>query len=194
MKGIASPSWRERLRTVVVPFPTAGPRVVQITVLRPQHEIAGQKPDGARLERIRASPRWTGEQFRNLHPITAGLRDPNASMPTLHDFLCGGERCVPRGPLPSMNPLDAWAKAPASGLRATWLGHSTVLIEIDGLRVLTDPVWGPRASPSRLAGPKEPAHAERVEPWWRSVDTSETELEPPAPMNELPAAMSWPID
>jgi L-ascorbate metabolism protein UlaG (beta-lactamase superfamily) len=29
-----------------------------------------------------------------------------------------------------------------------------VLIEIDGLRVLTDPVWGPRASPTRLAGPK----------------------------------------
>jgi L-ascorbate metabolism protein UlaG (beta-lactamase superfamily) len=29
-----------------------------------------------------------------------------------------------------------------------------VLIEIDGLRVITDPVWGPRASPSTLAGPK----------------------------------------
>jgi L-ascorbate metabolism protein UlaG (beta-lactamase superfamily) len=29
-----------------------------------------------------------------------------------------------------------------------------VLIEIGGLRVLTDPVWGPRASPSRLVGPK----------------------------------------
>ena len=29
-----------------------------------------------------------------------------------------------------------------------------MLLEIDGLRVLTDPVWGPRASPSRLAGPK----------------------------------------
>ena len=29
-----------------------------------------------------------------------------------------------------------------------------MLIEIDGLRVLTDPVWGPRASPSRFAGPK----------------------------------------
>jgi L-ascorbate metabolism protein UlaG (beta-lactamase superfamily) len=39
-------------------------------------------------------------------------------------------------------------------LRATWLGHSTVLIEIDGLRLLTDPVWGRRASPSSLAGPK----------------------------------------
>lgn len=29
----------------------------------------------------------------------------------------------------------------ASGLRTTWLGHSTVLIEINGLRVITDPVW-----------------------------------------------------
>jgi len=53
-----------------------------------------------------------------------------------------------------MNPLSAWAKAPGTGLRATWLGHSTVLLEMDGLRILTDPVWGPRASPSRLLGPK----------------------------------------
>lgn len=114
----------------------------------------GGRPQGKRLERMKASPRWAGERFRNLHPIMPGLRDPNVPMPTLGEFLCGGERRVPRGPLPSVNPLDAWRKAPATGLRATWLGHSTVLIEIDGLRVLTDPVWGSRASPSRLAGPK----------------------------------------
>jgi L-ascorbate metabolism protein UlaG (beta-lactamase superfamily) len=53
-----------------------------------------------------------------------------------------------------MNLLNIWAKPPGSGLCATWLGHSTVLIEIDGLRGLTDPVWGPRVSPSRLLGPK----------------------------------------
>jgi len=76
-------------------------------------------------------------------------------MPTLTEFLCGGERRVPRRPLPSMSPLEAWGRPPASGLRATWLGHSTVLIEIDGLRVLTDPVWGPRASPSE--GRDDPA-------------------------------------
>src|SRR3989442_2933055 len=114
----------------------------------------GGTPRGARLERIKASPRWAGERFRNVHPVMPGLCDPNASMPTIREFLCDGERRTPRRPLPSMNPLEAWAKAPASGLRATWLGHSTVLIEIDGLRVLTDPVWGPRASPSRFAGPK----------------------------------------
>jgi L-ascorbate metabolism protein UlaG (beta-lactamase superfamily) len=101
-----------------------------------------------------ASPRWAGEHFRNLHPIMPGLRDPNAAMPTLKDFLCVSGRRVPSRPLPALDPRPSWARPPASGLRATWLGHSTVLLEIDGLRVLTDPVWSSRASPSRLAGPK----------------------------------------
>jgi len=114
----------------------------------------GLIPAGARLERIRSSPRFGGERFRNVQPILPGLRDLQATMPTLREFLFGGERRVPPAPLPSLSPLDTWAAAPASGLRATWLGHSTVLLEIDGVRVLTDPVWGVRASPSRLVGPR----------------------------------------
>lgn len=114
----------------------------------------GKLPQGARLERMRASARWAGERFRNVHPIQPGLRDPNAAMPTLREFLCGGERRIPPAPLPSHDPREAWSRPPASGLRATWLGHSTVLLEIEGVRVLTDPVWGPRASPLRLVGPK----------------------------------------
>jgi len=114
----------------------------------------GKKAQGERLERMRASPRWAGEGFRNLHPIRPGLRDLSVPRPTLSEFLCGGTRRIPRGPLPSLDPRETWSRTPSTGLRATWLGHSTVLIEIDGRRVLTDPVWGPRASPSRLAGPK----------------------------------------
>jgi L-ascorbate metabolism protein UlaG (beta-lactamase superfamily) len=114
----------------------------------------GSKAAGLRLERIRASSRWGGDAFRNLHPIADGLRDPATPRPTLAEFLCGGNRRVPIGPLPSTSPREVWQRKPQSGLRATWLGHSTVLIEIDGLRVITDPVWGPRASPSRVAGPK----------------------------------------
>ena len=113
----------------------------------------GSRATGARLERMKASPRWGGEAFRNMHPILPGLRDPAAPMPTLTEFLCG-EKLAPVQPLPSLNPLEAWQRKPRSGLRVTWLGHSTVLIEIDGVRVLTDPVWGTRASPLRLAGPK----------------------------------------
>lgn len=105
---------------------------------------------GLRRDRIAASPRWDGERFRNTHAIPRGT----APMPALKDFLCGGERRVPQSPLPSLNPLEMWRRAPQSGLRATWLGHSTVMLEIDGWRVLTDPVWGPRASPSRFIGPK----------------------------------------
>jgi len=114
----------------------------------------GAKAEGLRLERMQASPLWAGTGFRNRHPVLPGLRSASAERPSLSDFLCGGPRRVPRGPLPSQDPRAAWAKPPGSGLRATWLGHSTVLIEIGGLRVLTDPVWGQRASPSRVLGPK----------------------------------------
>jgi L-ascorbate metabolism protein UlaG (beta-lactamase superfamily) len=114
----------------------------------------GRKPSGARLERIRASPRFDGERFRNLHPIAPGLRDPSVPMPSLKDFLCVSGRRVPQRPLPALDPRPLWARQPSSHLRATWLGHSTVLLEFAGVRILTDPVWGPRASPSRLAGPK----------------------------------------
>lgn len=114
----------------------------------------GQRATGLRLERMQDSPLWADGAFRNIHPILPGLRDRQAPRPALRDILLHGGRRLPGAPLPSMDPLDTWRRAPGSGLRATWLGHSTVLIEIDGLRVLTDPVWGPRASPSRFMGPK----------------------------------------
>src|SRR3990167_4628836 len=114
----------------------------------------GKRAEGLRLERMKASVQWLGEGFRNVFPVAPGLRDPHAPFPGVRDFLCGGERRVPSAPLPSVDPREAWARPPQSGLRATWLGHSTVMIEIEGKRVLTDPVWGLRASPSSLVGPK----------------------------------------
>ena len=39
-------------------------------------------------------------------------------------------------------------------LRATCIGHSTVLIQMDGVNILTDPVWYARASPFQFMGPK----------------------------------------
>ncbi len=114
----------------------------------------GKRASGERLERMRASPLWQGEGFRNQHPMLPGLRDPSATMPSAKDFLCGGERRTPDALLPSVDPREVWSRRPDSGLRATWLGHSTVLLEMDGHRALTDPVWGTRASPFRLLGPK----------------------------------------
>jgi N-acyl-phosphatidylethanolamine-hydrolysing phospholipase D len=46
------------------------------------------------------------------------------------------------------------ARAAAQELVATWVGHATVLLQIAGVNVLTDPVWSARASPSQLFGPR----------------------------------------
>jgi L-ascorbate metabolism protein UlaG (beta-lactamase superfamily) len=113
----------------------------------------GAQATGARLERMRASPRYADGAFRNTFAVAPGLKKGTAG-PTISEFLCGGQRRTPPGPLPAVNPLASWLAPPDTALRATWLGHSTVLLEMDGVRVLTDPVWGERASPVTFAGPK----------------------------------------
>jgi L-ascorbate metabolism protein UlaG (beta-lactamase superfamily) len=113
----------------------------------------GKKARGERLERIKGSPRYRDGAFRNTQLVAQGLKKGTAA-PTMSEFLCGGQRRTPAGPLPSVDPRPLWARPDQSGLRATWLGHSTVLLEVDGARVLTDPVWGERASPVSFAGPR----------------------------------------
>jgi L-ascorbate metabolism protein UlaG (beta-lactamase superfamily) len=112
----------------------------------------GKHASGMRLERMKASLRFRDGGFHNLLPIPAALR--SGAMPSIGDFLCGGARRTPSVPLPVQDPRPVWGTASETGLRATWLGHSTVLVEVDGVRVLTDPVWGERASPLSFAGPK----------------------------------------
>ena len=113
----------------------------------------GDKVSGARKERVLASPRFIDGAFRNTVPRTPMIKG-GSSLRTVGEFFFGGQRRTPPAPLPSEDPRPAWARPVETGLRATWLGHSTVLVEIDGLRVLTDPVWGERASPYSFAGPK----------------------------------------
>jgi len=38
--------------------------------------------------------------------------------------------------------------------RVTWIGHSTLLVQLDGVNVLTDPHWGNRAGPLGWLGPR----------------------------------------
>lgn len=109
--------------------------------------------EGLRLERVHASPRYRDGVFRNASGATPGLR-PGSTSGVFREFLFSKNRRFPQAPLPSVSPLEAWAKALDSSLRTTWLGHSTVLLELGGARVLTDPVWANRASPVSFAGPK----------------------------------------
>ena len=57
-------------------------------------------------------------------------------------------------PGPFRTDVGVYGTDPASGLRVTWFGHSSMLVEIDGMRVLIDPVWDERAAPVTWFGPK----------------------------------------
>jgi L-ascorbate metabolism protein UlaG (beta-lactamase superfamily) len=46
------------------------------------------------------------------------------------------------------------ARVDGSALRVTFVNHSTVLLQTEGVNILTDPVWSMRVSPVRFSGPK----------------------------------------
>ncbi|MCB9600933.1 MAG: MBL fold metallo-hydrolase [Sandaracinus sp.] len=108
---------------------------------------------GLRLERARASACF-GEDGRFHNPTGASAQLQGPSWPIFREFLFGGRKRRPPGRIPVESPFEAWSKKDDTGLRITWLGHSTTLLELDGVRVLTDPVFGERVSPVSFAGAK----------------------------------------
>lgn len=115
-------------------------------------DALGAAPMGERLARIQRSPNYRDGAFRN--PAATSIGTSGTTWQTMRRWLGGSEQRTPPGPLPVVTLGRAdFERPPASGLRATWLGHATVLVEIDGARLLFDPVWARRASPSSLVGP-----------------------------------------
>jgi len=110
-----------------------------------------QRIQGLRKERAHASMQWGDNSFKN--PTGFGPKLDGA-LPVLGEFMFRRGDRTPAGPLPIDRPHETWATPTSSGMRVTWLGHSTVLLELDGRRILTDPVFGKRASPLSFAGPK----------------------------------------
>lgn len=114
----------------------------------------GADPSGERMARIRRSPHFKDGVFQNP-PGTP--RPSGAALHFAKSYFDKDERTrrAPNGTIPvHATTLADIAKPPATGLRLTWMGHSSVLAEIDGHRVLFDPVWGERCSPFAFAGPK----------------------------------------
>ena len=90
--------------------------------------------------------------FVNIDPASPVNLDRDQRRLLMRELAGGRSDSRPRGPIP----LDAAAPTDtvAAGLAVNWYGHSTALVEVDGYRVLTDPVWSRRCSPSRTVGPQ----------------------------------------
>ena len=90
-----------------------------------------------------------------LNPVPTAVGEVQTIFKVLPQLLAGREERVPRLPLgPFRTDAAVYATPPASGLRVTWFGHSSALVEIDGVRLLLDPVWDQRASPVQWMGPE----------------------------------------
>ena len=109
---------------------------------------------GASPAAIRAvaagSPNYRGGVFCNLEPSSALRLDAEENRLVIFDVLSGSSDSRPKTAIPLADPPQRIGTEP---LAVTWLGHATALIEIDGYRLLTDPVWSQRCSPSRTVGP-----------------------------------------
>ncbi|MEG3630217.1 MBL fold metallo-hydrolase [Streptomyces poriticola] len=122
----------------------------------PRPAAFGVDPGGERMARIRRSPHFTDGVFQN--PGGPARTRPSGSALDFAKIFLDREarrRRTPGGTVPThATTLADLARPPATALRLTWLGHSSVLAEIDGRRVLFDPVWGERCSPFPFAGPR----------------------------------------
>lgn len=120
----------------------------------------GGNPARERLARIRRQSNHKDGKLHNLIPTD--MRMPPSTMAKVMWWMLRGEQGrEPAQALPVL-PFDreAWERIPAKEVAIAWLGHSTVLIKLDGITFLTDPVFGMRASMFSFAGPKRFAYTE----------------------------------
>lgn len=103
----------------------------------------GGRFEGDRLRRMRSSPQFIDGRFRNTPP-----QDTDSSILATWRLYRKGQVREPRFTIPVIPlPANALQAPAASGLRAIWFGHASVLVEIDGVRIMTDPVLSRVVSP-----------------------------------------------
>jgi L-ascorbate metabolism protein UlaG (beta-lactamase superfamily) len=106
----------------------------------------------AEIQRVaHRSPNYSDGVFVNTDPAAAMSLDREQQMLLVRELVGGRDSGKPGGPIPL---AAAPADAAAGALSVRWYGHSSALVEVDGYRVLADPVWSRRCSPSHTLGPQ----------------------------------------
>jgi len=108
----------------------------------------GKLPSGERLERIKKSPYYKGDHFENLED-TPQLTEGASYYSVLKEFVFGKDkRNTPLDSIPSKK-TDLKSIKPEEEV-LVWFGHSSYFIQVDGKKILVDPVLSGAASPVKF--------------------------------------------
>ena len=123
-----------------------------IVILFLQQASFGASPSGARLEKIKRSPQYVDGAFANQSE-TPTFTGGGTFFKVMVNFLFTTyERKTPDYALPSIN--RDLKNVPSEKPELTWFGHSSYLLQVDGINILVDPVFSGRTSPVSWAGTK----------------------------------------
>eukprot|EP01136_Pigoraptor_vietnamica_P025730 Opistho-1_new@79960 len=109
--------------------------------------VFGKYPNGLRLAKIKDLPNYKNGSIQNLS-YTPTKPDDVTYLEMIRKVMKGNKNAAPNYPLPIQSPNFA----NSTELKITWFGHSSYLIQVDGLNILVDPVFSKKTSPFQFMG------------------------------------------
>ncbi len=110
-----------------------------------QQAMFGKTPSGARLEKIKQSVNYKNGSFQNQN-YTPNFTGGATFFSVLKDFVFErSKQGKPSKKLPSVK-TDLFALSPNEDV-LIWMGHSSYYLQVDGKKILVDPVLSGNASP-----------------------------------------------
>ena len=127
--------------------------IASVPALGGWYLVSGQPAHSATDKEATAMRPSSNADYSNIIP-TQIESDSTSLVDVTLEWLFDGASRKPAGPVPvRARTRESFAPSRADDLRLTWLGWASVLIHIDGLTVLTDPMLSRRTSPVPLVGP-----------------------------------------
>lgn len=122
----------------------------------------GSNSKGERLSRIQALPNYRSGKLNNLVETNMDMGF-GTMLGVMWEFIKGAPGREPKAVIPNL-PFDrkVWDDLPDTGVAFVWFGHSSLLMKVDSITFLIDPVFGKRASTFSFAGPKRFDYTEHM--------------------------------
>ena len=107
-------------------------------------KITGKLPSGKHLEKLKRSPNYNGAGFQNLSDTPMKPQDVSY-WKMITEFIKKDKNTIPPTKLPFVK--TDMAEVNSSSPAIVWFGHSSYFLQVDGKKILVDPVLSGAASP-----------------------------------------------